>query len=304
MSFTHTIQHLTRNEIDSIKWNNCVERSANGLIYAFSYYLDALCDNWDAFVIDDYNAILPLPWRKKAGIKYIYAPPFIQQLGIIGTHEATSYTKLLKRIKEEFRYGDIFFNYSQTQLQIPVVEKINFVLPLHKSYEELAAGFTNDLKKNLKAANPQGFFLSIDYPHKEVIKIFKENYQHRMPHVNNGYERFSTLCDRLKQENKLFTRTIRNSENKVLATALFLIDGKRIYNLMNTTTTEGRKLKANHFLLNEVLKEFSNSNLLFDFEGSDLPGVKEFYQNYGPVNQPYFHWHFNFLPFPLNLLRK
>jgi hypothetical protein len=90
MSFTHTIQHLTRNEIDSIKWNNCVERSANGLIYAFSYYLDALCDNWDAFVIDDYNAIMPLPWRKKAGIKYIYAPPFIQQLGIIGTHEATS----------------------------------------------------------------------------------------------------------------------------------------------------------------------------------------------------------------------
>jgi hypothetical protein len=73
---------------------------------------------------------------------------------------------------------------------------------------------------------------------------------------------------------------------------------------MNTTTTPGRKLKANHFLINNIIKEFSQTNLLFDFEGSDLAGVKEFYQNFGPVNQPYFHYHFNFLPFPLNLAKK
>jgi hypothetical protein len=304
MSSTHTIQYLTRNEIDDKKWNDRVEGSSNGLIYAFSYYLDALCDNWDAFIIDDYNAIMPLPWSKKAGIKYIYAPPFIQQLGIIGNHEATSYTELLKRIKKKFRYGDIFFNYSQS-VQIPVVKKINFVLSLNKSYVELASNFTNDLKKNLKAANPQAFFLTTDHPHNQVIKIFKESYRQRMQHVSEfEFEKFSHLCDQLKEKNKLFTRTIKNSKNEVLATALFLIDNRRIYNVMNTTTIEGRKLKANHFLLNEVIKEFSGSNLLFDFEGSDLPGVKEFYQNFGPVNQPYFHWHFNFLPFPLNLLKK
>jgi hypothetical protein len=73
---------------------------------------------------------------------------------------------------------------------------------------------------------------------------------------------------------------------------------------MNTTTAEGRKLKANHFLLNEVLKEFSGNKMIFDFEGSDLDGVKEFYQNFGPENQPYFHYHFNELPFPLNLVKK
>ncbi len=61
---------------------------------------------------------------------------------------------------------------------------------------------------------------------------------------------------------------------------------------------------ANHTLLNEVLKEFSERDLLFDFEGSDLPGVKEFYEYFGPVNQPYFHYHFNYLPFPLNLIKR
>jgi hypothetical protein len=54
----------------------------------------------------------------------------------------------------------------------------------------------------------------------------------------------------------------------------------------------------------EILKEFSGRNLLFDFEGSDLPGVKEFYECFGPIDQPYFHYHFNDLPFPLNLVKK
>jgi hypothetical protein len=65
---------------------------------------------------------------------------------------------------------------------------------------------------------------------------------------------------------------------------------------MNCTTLEGRKTEANHFLFDSILKEFAGSSLLFDFEGSDISGVKNFYEKFGTTNQPYCKLHFNNLP--------
>ena len=60
------IHFLKRNEIDTEKWNTCIENATNGLIYSYNFYLDGLCDNWDALVADDYKFLFPLPWRKKS----------------------------------------------------------------------------------------------------------------------------------------------------------------------------------------------------------------------------------------------
>ena len=53
-----------------------------------------------------------------------------------------------------------------------------------------------------------------------------------------------------------------------------------------------------------MIKEFAGKPLLFDFEGSDIQGVKSFYEKFGAVNQPYFHYHHNQLPGILKLLKK
>jgi hypothetical protein len=73
---------------------------------------------------------------------------------------------------------------------------------------------------------------------------------------------------------------------------------------MNTTSEEGKKTEANHFLINAIIKEFAGTKMLLDFEGSDLPGVKAFYENFGVTNQPYYLLRYNALPFPLKLLKK
>jgi hypothetical protein len=53
-----------------------------------------------------------------------------------------------------------------------------------------------------------------------------------------------------------------------------------------------------------LFKEFTNQEMLFDFEGSDLQGVQKFYEKFGAINQPYFHWHYNLLPKPIKWLKK
>jgi len=73
---------------------------------------------------------------------------------------------------------------------------------------------------------------------------------------------------------------------------------------MNSTTAAGRKTEANHFLFDNIFKEFAGSQLIFDFEGSDIAGVKSFYEKFGVINQLYYKLHFNHLPFPLNKLKR
>ncbi|HTN35494.1 MAG TPA: hypothetical protein VL053_00380, partial [Arachidicoccus sp.] len=78
------IHYLTRSDLNVNQWDSLVRDSANGRAYALSFYLDTMTGgNWNAVVLGDYEAILPLPFRKKWGLKLIANPAFSQQLGII-----------------------------------------------------------------------------------------------------------------------------------------------------------------------------------------------------------------------------
>ena len=76
------IAYLTYQQINKSKWDDCINKSINKLIYAESFYLDTITENWDAIVLNDYEAVMPLIWKKKFGIKYLYQPAFLQQAGI------------------------------------------------------------------------------------------------------------------------------------------------------------------------------------------------------------------------------
>src|ERR1044071_6313852 len=99
------IRYVKRSQIDVHAWDNCIYHSTNGLIYAYSYYLDRLADHWDALVFYDYNAVMPLPWRKKAGIYYLYQPFNVAQLGVFGREvNEELVAAFLKQVPKRFRY--------------------------------------------------------------------------------------------------------------------------------------------------------------------------------------------------------
>jgi hypothetical protein len=76
-----------------------------------------------------------------------------------------------------------------------------------------------------------------------------------------------------------------------------------MYLMISATGPEGRDKGANHFLIDRLINEFAASDLYLDFEGSDLPGVAHFYQNFGGIDQPYFYYYYNKLPWPLRLFK-
>ena len=109
------IHYLRRREIDTTRWDHCIEASLSPLIYARSFYLDAMAaGQWDALVLDDYHAVMPLTWRSKFGIRYLYQPAFTQQTGIFSAAPFTTalIESFLREADRHFRFAEIYLNYS------------------------------------------------------------------------------------------------------------------------------------------------------------------------------------------------
>src|SRR5262245_23028210 len=86
------INFQSRKDIDIAKWDKCIDSAPNGLIYAYSFYLDHMSKNWDGLVLskglpseNEYEAVMPLTWNKKFGTHYLYQPFLSAQLGVFGS---------------------------------------------------------------------------------------------------------------------------------------------------------------------------------------------------------------------------
>ncbi len=301
-----SIQIIPSSLIDKARWDACVTSSGNGLIYANSGYLDAMADNWSGVVVGDYEAVMALPWRRKWGITYLYTPPFTQQLGLIGEASVTM-NELKQQIINLANYGDYLFNYENSGLvdSLKAESCNNYFIDLQRSYEEIKVAYRKSFQKNVNRASHQELFYSNSSDVDEATALFYQYNKTNIGHVEPAtMARFTQLCKQLQQSEKVIIRKVTNTEGALLSIVLLLTDEKRYYNIINFTSDAGRQCESNYFLYDQLFKELAGCGKLFDLEGSDLPGVKAFYESMGGLNQPYTHWHYNELPWFLKLIKK
>lgn len=297
------ISFLKHNEIDKRKWDGCISNSSNCLIYVRSFYLDNISPSWNALVLNDYESVMPLTWRKKYLISYLYQPSFLQQGGVFSSEPITKeiVKEFLKLAVAHYRYIDITLNYENSAEEINnsiITKRNNYILRLHENaFEEVAKrdGFkqalTNADKQNLQYGKSSDFVAA--------IKLYKHLYGERMPSIiNDDYKNFGEICRAYNNSENLIIRTI-HSNNELTALVLLLKDNNRVYNLISCITEQGKRQNANYFLYYNLIKEFSGTNLTLDLEGSDIPGVEFFYKRITDNNQPYQAIKINNLPFGL-----
>ena len=296
---------MSSKEIDTISWNWIVNNSTNGLIYAQSSFLNQLSDNWAAVIIGDYEAILPIPYRKKWGIDYAYTPPFMQQLGLIGSTNDIPSLTIKKQIQKKYKYGTVLLNSGNEILarELGALPRANFYLSLQQPFSMLAKNFKKEIVRLSEKRIEENWIYNKTTPIKDCVAVYRQIQGHKLPHVKlRDYEKFIHFGNHNKNPNiQCFSRSVHNPSGELGSVLVLLKDSKRIYNIINASTAEGRKEKSNYLLYYECLKEFSNQPLIFDFEGSSIPGIANFYGKFNPLKEYYYLWHYNQLPFPISI---
>lgn len=301
------IKYLNHNYIDRKKYDQCIMMDTSKLIYGLSWYLDLICPTWDVLVLNDYDAVWPLPVNSKFGVKYSYRPFGAQQLGVFSKSklDREMLSEFLNQLSKNVSFAEVFANEGQyfNSNKIEISNNGNFVLNINRSYQDIYENYSKNIKRKLKKAqNSKLKFFENDSP-SALIELFKNNRGKTL--------KLSPLFYR-NMEKVMFATIHRNQgalwsvygEGNTICAGIFVLNfrGRHIM-LFSGTNQEAQSNGALTFLINEYIIQQSGKQDIFDFEGSNEPGLAQFYSGFGSVERNYKKLKYNGLPFFLKWLK-
>jgi Acetyltransferase (GNAT) domain len=300
------IQYFTNTQIDKEKWDACIDKVANGLIYGYSFYLDRMAADWDAVILNDYEAVMPLTFNKKYGIRYLYQPPLTAQLGVFGNNIDASLLKgFFDAVPVKFKYWDIYLNHKNL---LPVdnyviYERVNYILDLNNPYEELYSRYRENIKRNIKRAQQAGCYAATGFDSAHVIQLTKEQTR-QFGESESYFELFTGLYNFLYERKQAVTYGIFSANKQLLASSIFFFSHSRAYYILVGNHPDGKTIGASHMLIDAFIKDHATKNMLLDFEGSDIRNLAFFYSSFGAVEEKYAAIKLNRLPFYLKWMKR
>lgn len=303
------VTYLEHKDINKKKWDDCISNSYNSLIYGYSWLLDELCDDWGALVLNDYEAVMPMPLRKKFGMTYAYQPFFIQQLGVFSRVMLSGFLvrKFLAAIPPKFRYIDLLVNPEmdpEEKIQGSLSKRKNHLLYVPTVYESCSRYYNENTRRNIQKAAKQGLLSRREPNPGLVLTFYREQNADKTPEIReHHYEALSRVLQEAEKRGYVHAMTVE-AEGRVLAAAIFLIDNnKRAIYLMGASNEQGKQVGAMHALVDAFIRSACGRINILDFEGSEIESIARFFKGFGAEETAYFHLKMNRLPLLLRWLK-
>lgn len=261
------IQLVLQEDLNEDAWNKVVRKHGQGRPFAFSWFLDTVCDHWDALVLNDYEAVLPLPHYFKMGQKWGVMPPWTFQLGVIGpeVHESLLSDFILSIPKE---YGLVQWILNQSNS--PEITSKN-----QKTYQ-WKCGPGESPSQTLRA-NPEYLKREFDYsvfrndPPEALIELLinQQNPKHLFDAAS--LERLKHLMHVGQHKRKGQVWSLYDKSNTLAAGAYIFYDADRI----TLHTLAGRSEDNDHWpetiLVQAIIAETEPFPVLLEVDEKILP---------------------------------
>jgi hypothetical protein len=284
------IYHIKRKDLDVEKYDACIATSVQSNLFGFSWYLDICCTNWTVLVLNDYEAVMPIPYRKKYGIKYVYPPLWILELGVYSKDETTQVDPFLEVLKAHFKFAELRLNTGNLVVKLQNKTQINslqFVF-LKEGYESIFKKYNRNRKRELiKAKNANLIENWTDVPEK-LVSLFKGNIAIRLAKINE--KDFENLLRLIKfcLANKTGELLTVYSENNVLVSAAFFIKfNNKVTQLVCASDIHNRDNGANTFSNDRAIFRYQNQFDIYNFGGSSMESIANYYKSFGAKTETY-----------------
>lgn len=296
--FAILIKYLKHREIDTEKWDACIGKAFNGMVYGWSWYLDLVSEGWEALVENDYERVMPLTKGRKMGIDYLFQPRFTQQLGIFSQTLLSGEVvkSFLQAIPKKYRFIEINLN---TFNNIDEPEKYfhtwkNHELDMISSYENIRDSYSQNLKRNLKKASQFKLSLVKNIKPDDIIAIFRENKGRELENLaEKDYQLLKRLIYVMIYKRIAHTIGVYDENNVLIAGVFFIFSHKKAIFYFSATSTRAKETRAMPFLIDQFIFENAGSHLTLDFEGSNNEHLARFYKSFGSTEITYFHYRKN-----------
>lgn len=300
------IQYIKRKDLDINKYDDCVENALQSKIYAFSWYLDLVTDNWDVLVLDDYNAVMPIPWRKKYGIKYMYPPFWIIELGVFSRLKVDE-NLFLTKLFGAFNFVDTRTNTKNSFSKFTTYQKKRDIqiLDIQLPYKSIIDNFRKDRRRDLGKAKKSELVIRQHQTPKELVNLHKNNVGKRVKEfTEKDYKQLYNLMQYAIDCKKGEILSVYDKSENLVASGFFLKDGNTIVKLISSTDFKNRKNGANTFLIERALHHFYKEFHFFDFGGSSIKSIASFNLSFGSETKHYTQISYRIFPKLVKLLKR
>lgn len=286
------VRFIQHQNIDFDKWDEAVATSCAPTILCTSRYLDLLTEGatWHALVTGDYECVMPIPERKKWGIKYAYTPFFLTQMGVFSKQNANNQIveEFVQAIPKDYRQVDLLLNACN---DVPnssekVINLCSHRMSLHDSYENLFAKYTQNTQRNVKSSKKQNLTISYENVRiPEIINLFLHNRgKERNVHFRaEDYPMLQRVAEQLLADGRLDAGGVFSPDGKLIAGALFLRDDDCIRFWFSGRDNNFASSRPMFYLLDDYICRNAGQSLDFDFNGSMNENVARFYRGFGGV---------------------
>lgn len=254
------IKYTSHHFIDRKKYDQCIKLDNSRLPYAFSWYLDTICESWDALVLDDYQAVWPLPVRQRWGMRSFFRPYGARQLGIF-SHKSLpggALEDFLSTMLSHCHRAQLCLNHGQLpraffHSKVSFTENRSPVLDLDQPYRSIYEKYHNNLLQDLREAEDHKLQLFENDGPDVILELYRQTKGREERHSELFYRNLKKLMYRAlhKGQGKLYT--VYGGPNMLLAAAFFIVYQRRHTLLCSATAPLGAEEKAMPFLLNEYI---------------------------------------------------
>lgn len=302
------IRYIPHTYINREKYDQCVRLDRGSLIYALSWYLDTVCESWDVLVLDDYEAVWPLPVRTKFGFTYFYRPFAVQQLGIFSREELSPgiLDRFAKQLTRHCSFAEIFLNSGQAispSPNISLMENQNFLLNINRKYQNIYEGYSKGLRRNIRKAEKRRWQIMESDSPRVLINLFRDNRGARERIPDQFFLNMEKVMYASLHRQTGYIWTVYSGPNELCAGIFVVEHAGRLTVLFTGLSENGKKWGAMPYLINEFIIFQSGKKFLLDFEGSNNPGIARFYAGFGAYPTYYERLKYNGLPLVLKWLK-
>ena len=278
------IRKLKYHEIDFEKYTLCLENSEQRKYSATKNFLDISSDKkWELLVYTDYEAVMPVPFVRKMGLKFVINPKLCQQLGIYSEHDDVKINDaFLNFLEKKYNVWYYAFNEKNTFTK-NLKQRKNFLI-YPEDYETVRQRYSPKRKRKLRlddevVANSEIKEMSFEGAEEFISENFIG--------AKNENDKNSFLKIFFAFQNKKCLKIVAFLyQNKVINVLALYFDEKTIALLGTFNTKDSIKLSGSSVLIDYVIRE-NIEHKIFDFEGSEIPSVEEFFRGFRPDLKPY-----------------
>ena len=158
-------------ELDILKYDKLIDSHQSVSIYCYSWYLDAVSDNWGALVKGDYKVVFPVIYTVKLGQKIMYQPFFTREVSLFP--ESDELTLFLNEIPKSFKKVDFGYNKAISFHNYEIKEVVNQELSLAVTYEDIYKNYSKNTKRLIKKAIKSDSIIEESEDVDSFIQFFK-----------------------------------------------------------------------------------------------------------------------------------